>query len=93
MRPRRGNTGHCWDCSPGRGPLPFPITPPPPPPSAQRIPPAGTDCGTVRTAQHRDPPRNISAPVPRTSPSLPPLHPAGPMCHVPIPDSPAGGAG
>ena len=30
MRPRRGNTGHCWDCSPGRGPLPFPITPPTP---------------------------------------------------------------
>lgn len=65
MRPRRGNTGHCWDCSPGRGPLPSSV---PPPPRAQRTPPAGTDCGTVPTAQHRSPPCTIGAPLPRTSP-------------------------
>ena len=72
-------------------PLPHHPPPPPPPPSAQRIPSAGTDCGTVRTAQHRDPPRNISAPVPRTSPSLPP--PASRRADVPrpYPRQPRGG--
>ena len=75
VRPRRGNTGHCWDCSPGRGPLPFPITPPPPSNAISTADP-------IRVHRLRDRPH-------RTAPRSSAQHQRSDAPHVPLPPLPA----